>query len=126
VTIPLRPPLKRLPALKYLLFAVIAVLLWIGYDTLRNSAGDIRDWWLSYKIERYIGAHPDLSESDKMHLRAGQVVKGWDREKCRLAWGEPDDILHLTQTQREIWTYGGNTAPATLTFTKGILTDWSP
>jgi hypothetical protein len=126
VTIPLRPPLKRLPALKYLLFAVIAVLLWIGYDTLRNSAGDIRDRWLSYKIERYISAHPDLSESDKTHLRAGQVVKGWNRGKCCLAWGEPDDILRIPQTQSEIWTYGEDTTLATLTFTKGILTDWSP
>ncbi|OGP85733.1 MAG: hypothetical protein A2Y95_03020 [Deltaproteobacteria bacterium RBG_13_65_10] len=122
-----RPPLlRRVPALRVILFALIAAMVWVGFDTLRNSGGDFRDMWLSYKVDRYVKTHPGLSESDKANLRAGRVVKGWDREKCRLAWGEPDAVLNIKQIKNEIWTYGGNTAPATLIFTNGILTHWDP
>jgi hypothetical protein len=111
----------------YLFAAVVGLLLWIGYDTLLNSAGDIRHLWLSYRIERYIDDHPGLSPGDRTDLRAGRVVRGWDREKCRVAWGKPDRVLNLTNMGAEIWHYGGGSIqPATLVFTNGILTDFGP
>jgi hypothetical protein len=121
-----RPFLRRLPFLRYALFTIGAVVAVMLFDFYRNSGGDIRDAWLGYKIERFIKAHPELSASDRRDLRAGHVVKGWNREKCRLAWGEPDDVLVLTQTQSELWRYGGETRPAVLYFTNGILTGWYP
>ena len=102
------------------------VLLIFALDTLRNSGGDFRELWLSYKVERFIAAHPDLSEGDKVDLRAGRVVRGWNREMCRAAWGEPENVLTITQMGTEIWQYGGNTRPAMLVFTNGVLTDFGP
>ncbi len=106
--------------------AVIVLSLGIAYETLWNSGGDIREWWLSYQIERYIERNPDISRSDKIDLRAGRVVKGWNREKCRVAWGNPDFEFTITTMGMEIWQYGGATRPATLIFTRGVLTDFSP
>ena len=106
--------------------ALAVILLWFGFDTLLNSGGDIRELWLSYHIERYIKSHPGLSASDTVDLRAGRVVRGWTREKCRVAWGEPDRVLNMGKLGTEIWQYGGNTSPANLVFTNGILTDFGP
>jgi hypothetical protein len=103
-----------------------AALLWVATDTLRNSRGDIHALWLSYRIERYIEAHPELSSSDRADLRAWRVVKGWDREKCRLAWGAPERILTFISLGTEIWHYGGSTRPAVLVFTNGLLTEFGP
>lgn len=102
------------------------VVLFLAFDTFRNSGGDLQELWLSHNIERYIASHPHTSESDKIDLRAGRVVKGWDREKCRLAWGEPKNVFTITQMGTEYWQYGGNTRPATLVFTEGVLTDFGP
>lgn len=102
------------------------VVAFFAFDTLRNSGGDFREFWLSHKVERYIATHPGLSKSDKADLRAGRVVRGWDREKCRVAWGDPENVLTITQMGTEIWQYGGNTRPAMLVFTNGVLTDFGP
>ncbi|MDP3939842.1 MAG: hypothetical protein Q8R92_17125 [Deltaproteobacteria bacterium] len=102
------------------------VVLFLAVDTVRNSGGALQELWLSHNIERYIASHPHTSESDKIDLRAGRVVKGWDREKCRLAWGEPKNVFTITQMGTEYWQYGGNTRPATLVFTEGVLTDFGP
>ncbi|MFQ5458563.1 MAG: hypothetical protein ACE5FC_08965 [Myxococcota bacterium] len=111
---------------RYAVAALAAILLGFGFDTLLNSAGDIREFWLSYGIERYIMNHPHLSASDTADLRAGRVVRGWSREKCRVAWGKPDRVLTIGNLGTEIWQYGGNTRPAMLVFTDGILTDFGP
>jgi hypothetical protein len=112
--------------LRYPLAAVAVVVLWLAYDTLQNSGGDIRELWLSYRIERYIGAHPALSASDKADLRAGRVVRGWNREMCRVAWGDPERVLNIGNLGTEIWHYGGNIESSTLVFTEGVLTDFGP
>ena len=110
---------------RFMVVAVIVLSLGIAYETLWNSGGDIREWWLSYQIERYIERNPHISQSDKIDLRAGRVVKGWNREKCRVAWGNPDFEFTITTTGMEIWQYGGATSPATLIYTSGVLTDFS-
>jgi hypothetical protein len=117
---------RRRGWLLVLALTIAAALLGLAYDTLQNSGGDISDIWLSRKVERYIEAHPDLSASDVADLRARRVVKGWDREKCRVAWGSPENIVTITSMGTEIWQYGGNRRPATLVFTNGVLTDFGP
>ena len=117
---------RRRPWRRYLLAAVAASVLWLAYDTLQNSGGDIRELWLSYKIERYIDDHPGLSTSDKEDLRAGRVVRGWNREMCRVAWGDPDRVLNFSHLGTEIWHYGGSIEPSSLVFTNGRLTDFGP
>ena len=116
----------RIPILRILLFTIAAALGVFLFDTIRNSGGDIRKSRLDSQIERYIHEHPELPARDVASLRAGRVVKGWNREKCLVAWGEPDEVLHLTREQTEIWRYGGDTEPATLYFTNGFLTGWYP
>ena len=117
---------RRRSWMRYPLAAVAVVVFWLAYDTLQNSGGDIRELWLSSRIERYIGAHPGLSASDKADLRAGRVVRGWNREKCRVAWGEPERVLNIGNLGTEIWQYGGNIESSTLVFTDGVLTDFGP
>lgn len=117
---------RRRSWMRYPLAVVAVVILWLAYDTLQNSGGDIRELWLSYRIERYIDAQPGLSASDKEDLRAGRVVRGWNREKCRVAWGDPERVLNISNLGTEIWLYGGNIGPSTLTFTNGVLTDFGP
>lgn len=119
------PDRRRIWKRNILLFLGVMVLIF-AFDTLRNSGGDFRELWLSHNVERYIAAHPELSDSDKVDLRAGRVVRGWNREMCRAAWGEPENVLTITQMGTEIWQYGGNTRPATLVFTNGVLTDFGP
>jgi len=122
-----RPPSARhrIWARNTMLFLGTVVILF-AFDTLRNSCGDFQELRLSRGVEHYIAAHPELSESDKTDLRAGRVVKGWSREKCRLAWGEPRNVVTITQMGTEIWQYGDSARPATLVFTNGILTDFGP
>jgi hypothetical protein len=120
------PAARRRVWKRNLLLFLGAVVLFLAFDTLRNSGGDFRELWLSHNVERYIATHPGLSASDKADLRAGRVVRGWDREKCRAAWGDPENVLTITQMGTEIWQYGGNTRPATLVFTNGVLTDFGP
>ena len=118
--------LGRIPFFRYLFFTLVAALLLFVFDTYRNSGGDIWKSRLDSQIDRYIRSHPALSVSDRTALRAGRVAKGWNREKCRVAWGEPEEILHLRQESTEIWRYGGDTQPAALFFTNGLLTGWYP
>jgi len=118
--------LGRIPFLRYIFFTLVAALFLFLFDTYRNSGGDIWKLRLDSQIDRYIRSHPELSVSDRTALRAGRVVKGWNREKCRVAWGEPEEILHLRQESTEIWRYGGDTQPAALFFTNGLLTGWYP
>jgi len=115
-----------IPLLRLLLFTVAAALGLFLFDTYRNSGGDIWKSRLDSQIDRYIREHPRLAAPDVSALRAGRVLRGWNREKCRVAWGEPDEVLHLTQEQTEIWRYGGDTQPAVLMFTNGFLTNWYP
>ncbi len=121
-----RTTLGRIPILRILAFTIAAALGIFLFDTVRNSGGDIRKSRLDSQIEVYIREHPELPDHDARELRAGRVVKGWNREKCRVAWGEPEEVLHLTQEQAEIWRYGGDTESAALVFTNGLLTDWYP
>ncbi len=101
-----------------------AALLWVATDTLRNSRGDLHALWLSYRIERYIEAQPEFSSSDRADLRAWRVVTGWDREKCRLAWGAPEGILTFSSLGTEMRHYRGKTRPAVLVFANGLLADF--
>jgi len=121
-----RTTLGRIPILRILVFTIAAALGIFLFDTVRNSGGDIWKSRLDSQIEVYIREHPELPDRDVRELRAGRVVKGWNREKCRVAWGEPEEVLHLTQEQAEIWRYGGDTESAALVFTNGLLTDWYP
>ena len=116
----------RIPFLRLLLFTVAAAVGVFLLDTFRNSGGDFRKSRLDSQIARYIREHPELPAADATELRAGRVVKGWNREMCRVAWGEPEDVLRLTQEQMEIWRYGGDTEPAALIFTNGLLTGTYP
>jgi hypothetical protein len=118
--------LGRIPILRILLFTMAAALVLFLADTIRNSAGDIWKSRLDSQIEIYIREHPALPPRDVVALRAGRVVRGWNREKCRVAWGEPDEVLHLTRDQTEIWRYDENTQPVALMFTNGFLTGWYP
>ena len=121
-----RTTLGRIPILRILAFTIAAALGLFLFDTVRNSGGDIRKSRLDSQIEVYIREHPELPGDDVRALRAGRVVKGWNREKCRVAWGEPEEVLRLTQEEAEIWRYGGDTESAALLFTNGLLTDWYP
>lgn len=58
---------------------------------------------LKEEIEKYIVAHPDLSESTKNNLRELKVTAGAAKEEVKLLLGEPDKVTKTSTS--EIWIY---------------------
>lgn len=58
---------------------------------------------LKQEVEKYIAAHPDLSEPEKNNLRELKVTEGLTKEEVKLLLGEPDKIIR--KGPAEIWIY---------------------
>lgn len=53
------------------------------------------------EVEKYIAAHPDLSEEIKNNLRGLKVAPGESKEEVELLLGEPDKI----SKNKDLWIY---------------------
>ena len=60
------------------------------------------------EVEKYISAHPDLSEAAKFNLRELKVTEGLNPEQVELLLGKPDRVIKSGDKNRggsEIWIY---------------------
>lgn len=78
----------------------------LHYDILLRNENYINDMFGYDDLRKQ---HPDISESTWILLSKGEVAIGMTKTECKLALGEPIQIVKQAHSRYESWYYRGRT-----------------